>query len=179
MEKREEQWRKEREKWKKEKEELFERIRRLEGDKEKRENRRLNIVIKGVELTDDNLEENVEEFIDRSLNLNVKVIKTYALNKRRDEQKEKMVVANLQNWKMKKQLIRKKKELQRGVYIDDDLTEKERGIQQEIRRSAKAERGKGNNTKIGYMKLQMEGKWLKWNEWEGCLVEETDRRRKA
>ncbi|XP_043474887.1 DNA ligase 1-like [Leptopilina heterotoma] len=179
LEAREKEWRKEKENWKKEKEELFQRIRRLESDKEKkeRENRKLNIVLKGVEFSEEKIEEKVEEFIEKSLNVKINVVNAYVVRKNKDDKKGKMVVAKLHSWDMKKQIMKKKKELQRGIYIDDDLTEKERSIQQEVRRRAREERDKGKNTKIGYMSVQIEGKWLRWNDWEECFIEEGSNRK--
>lgn len=113
LEAREKEWRLEKENWKQEKEELFKRIRRLESDKAKkeRENRKLNIVLKGEEFS----EEKVEEFIDKRLNEKVKVVNAYVVRKNKDDKKGTMVVAKLQSWEMKKHIMRKKKELQRGI----------------------------------------------------------------
>ena len=65
----------------------------------------------------------------------------------------------------------KKKELERRVYIEDDLTRKKREVQGIIRR-AKEEREKGKEVKMGYMKVKIGEKWMKWNEMEECLKEE-------
>lgn len=54
--------------------------------------------------------------------------------------------------------------LGKGIHIDDDLTRAEREVQEKVRRMLKEEREKGNNTKIGYMKLQVNDRWIKWDE---------------
>lgn len=67
----------------------------------------------------------------------------------------------------------KKKDLEKGIYIEDDLTRKEREIQQKLRELAREEREKGDNyTKVGYMKIHLGEKWYRWNEREGRLEEE-------
>ncbi|KAK2574800.1 hypothetical protein KPH14_012991, partial [Odynerus spinipes] len=49
----------------------------------------------------------------------------------------------MENMEMKKQLMRRKKELDRGIWIEDDLTKIERDIQFKIRIHAKQDREKG------------------------------------
>lgn len=179
-EKKEEEWRKEKEEWKVEKEDLGSRIKKLEWEKEKleREKRKLNIVIRGQEFTEDRVEEQVEEFLEANLKVEVKTESAYILKKNKEERKGNLVIAKLQQWEMKKQVMFNKKELRKGVYIDDDLTEKERKIQLEVRKKAREEKGNGKNVKAGYMKVQIDGKWLKWSEMDDCFIEETDRRRR-
>lgn len=177
-----ETWKEERETWKKEKDELSERVKRLEWEKEKveREKRKLNIIIKGKEFTEDNtekMEEKIERFLKNDLNEEVKVVNAYLLKKERNENKGKIVLVKLEDWKMKRQIMSKKKNLKKDVYIDDDLTNIERKVQQEVRKLAKEEREKGKNTKVGYMKVQVEGKWIRWDEWRECFIEEVDRRK--
>lgn len=50
------------------------------------------------------------------------------------------------------------------IYIDDDLTKREREIQQKIREKMRQEKNKGNNAVMGYKKLIVNGeKWI-WSE---------------
>lgn len=83
-----------------------------------------------------------------------------------------MVRAEIERWEMKRQIMMKKRGLEREIYIEDDLTKKERVIQGMIRKVAKEEREKGREVKIGYMKTRIDGRWLKWNEKKGCLEED-------
>lgn len=50
------------------------------------------------------------------------------------------------------------------MFIDDDLTKKEREIQKKIRETADKERKKGNKTRMGYQKLEVNGVWMKWQK---------------
>lgn len=69
----------------------------------------------------------------------------------------------------------RKRELKRGIYIDDDLTKMERERQNHFRDKAKEEREKGNDVKIGYEKIFVKDSWYRWNEKEKKLVEERRR----
>jgi len=72
----------------------------------------------------------------------------------------------------------KKKGLEKGIIIEDDLTRKEREIQQKLKRMAKEERERGDDkVKVGYMKINLKEKWLRWNERTGKLEEERRGRR--
>lgn len=72
----------------------------------------------------------------------------------------------------------KKKELRRGIIIEDDLTRKEREIQQKLREMAREGKEKGdNNIKVGYKKIYLKDKWYRWNEKEEKLEEERRGRR--
>lgn len=65
-----------------------------------------------------------------------------------------MVVAELENWEMKREAMTRKSQLKnRKLYIDNDMTYKERQIQNTIRMIANEERQNGKTVKIGYRKL--------------------------
>ena len=55
------------------------------------------------------------------------------------------------------------------VYVDDDLTRKERAIHREIWEHAEEHIEKGCRVKRGYMKLIIHGKCWRWNEWRSKL----------
>lgn len=48
------------------------------------------------------------------------------------------------------------------IYIDHDLSRKEREIQKEMVQWAKTERSNGKMVKIGFHKVLVEGKWINW-----------------
>lgn len=50
------------------------------------------------------------------------------------------------------------------IYIDNDMTLKERIIQAEIRKIAREEIGKGHKIKVGYRKITIEGEEHMWDE---------------
>lgn len=66
----------------------------------------------------------------------------------------------VENWEMKRNIMMKKKNLEKGIYIDDDLTRREREIQGKLRRMAMKEKEKGKEVKVSYMKMYIDGKWF-------------------
>jgi len=52
------------------------------------------------------------------------------------------VVTELENWEQKKEIMIKKKNLMRGMYIDNDLTRAEREMQEKLKEKAKEEKKK-------------------------------------
>lgn len=174
---REEERSKEREEWLQEKRALEERIRNLEwiNEKKERKNRKNKIVIKGVKWRKEISEREVEKCIEDKLKLKVEIKETNRILTREDRS---IVIAEINNWEQKKSIISKKKELEKGIIIEDDLTKKERKIQQKLREMARGEREKGtSNVKVGYKKIRMEEKWYRWNEKEERLLEERIRSR--
>jgi hypothetical protein len=79
----------------------------------------------------------------------------------------KMIVADLESWGEKRKVMENKRKLRekkgKRVYIEDDLTKKERDIQKELRALAKEERQKGLRVKVGYKKIWIEGKGFRWD----------------
>lgn len=134
--------------------------------KERRE-RRKNIIIRGVELEEKNIKENIEEWMREKLGVKQKV---EAAEKRRmgtnkEGKKIEGVLVKLQDVEKKREVMVNRKNLKgTNIFIDDDLTKKEREIQKKIRERAEEERKKGNKVKIGYQKLEVNGAWLKWQE---------------
>ena len=60
------------------------------------------------------------------------------------------------------------------MYIDNDLTRKEREVQREIRKIALEEKGKGNKTKIGYRRVRINDEMYVWNDKDyGLYQDET------
>ena len=60
----------------------------------------------------------------------------------------------------------KRKLTGRECYIEDDMTKQEREIQAAIRKRAREERVKCHEVKVGYQKIQINGKWENWTDIE-------------
>jgi hypothetical protein len=86
--------------------------------------------------------------------------------------KDKLMIATLKTWEEKLKMMREKSKLGKGIYIDDDLTRRERELQQRLREIARARRVKGERVKVGYKKLKIGDRWYRWNEREEKLEEE-------
>jgi hypothetical protein len=54
------------------------------------------------------------------------------------------MIATLKTWEEKLKVMRKKSKLEKGVYIDDDQTRRERELQQRLSEIARARTEKGN-----------------------------------
>ena len=93
----------------------------------------------------------------------------------RVEDKNTIVVATMKSMEEKIRVMKEKRKLEKRIYIDDDLTRKEREVQQQIRRMAKARREKDEYLMIGYKKLKIEKRWYRWYENEERLEEERER----
>ncbi|KAK9712760.1 hypothetical protein QE152_g24755 [Popillia japonica] len=122
---------------------------RIDIERREKEQRRNNIVMTGLPIDTDNtniLKEAMENFIKEHLEIDVKVqiatklgAKTCLIALGSKEEKFKII----ENKKKLKELQTHK------IFINDDLTKKEREKQTIIRKAAKEERIKGNTVKIG------------------------------
>lgn len=143
---------------------LKEKVARLENnlDRMEKAQRKLNIAIKGRDFGEQNVTRHVEDFLEKTVGAKIEVIDAHKIRGRND--KLPMLIAKLKNSE-EKELVMKNKHKLIGtkVYIDHDLTEKEASTQKKIRDFAKAERLKGQNVKIGYQKININGEWIKWN----------------
>ena len=162
------------EEWEREKKYLLGRIRRIEEEKDRaeREKRRKNIVIKGVDWKEGNNEGTVKEFIREKMKIGAEIERTHMI---RVGNKNTIIVATMKSMEEKIRIMKEKRKLEKGIYIDDDLTREEREIQQRIRRIDRVRREEGECVKIGYKKLKIENRWYRWNENEERLEEEKKR----
>lgn len=127
-------------------------------------------MIKGGNWSAERLERTVEKFIKESLTIETKVKKASrsGISGGKD-----IILVELEGWETKREIMRRKKDLRKDIFVEDDLTRKEREIQRELRRRASAERKKGDiNVKVGYKKIYMKDRWYRWTEMEEMLEEE-------
>ena len=115
-------------------------------------------------------------FRDNKLETIITQEKAYIIKGKDETNRNKMVIVKLKNREMKRQVITKKKRtLKRGIYINYDLTAKEREIQNKMRKAAKREKENGKDARAGYMKVIIDGKWLKWDVMEDVFYESKDK----
>jgi len=120
------------------------------------------------------IEQEVKKFIKENLKIEVEIDKAFKIWTRGNRC---TVVAELRSWEQKRDIMSKKRELKERIFIDDDLTKKEREIQGHLKDKAKEEREKGNRVKIGYGKIMVNDKWYWWNAREKRLTEDRKIRR--
>lgn len=114
----------------------------------------------------------MNKFIKENLDVKVAAKNVYKLKIK--ENKE-IVVAELDSWDQKREVMSKKKNLKTGIWIEDGLTKEEREIQKQLREKAKEERTKGKKVKVGYMKIFIEDCVYIWNEKDRRLEEKSRR----
>lgn len=157
--------------WKEEKAKLNARIDKLEDrlEKEERMKRRNNIFITGEE-AQGITSANVKEYIKKNLGEDVEIKEAYPITK---DKKQIGLIAHLDNWMEKSRIMKKKSALKgKKVYINDDLSPKEREIQKKIMDKATVERDNKKQVKIGYQKIQIDGIWYRWAKDEETLAED-------
>jgi hypothetical protein len=120
-----------------------------------------NIVVTGLDEEEWEIEKKLEKWVKAELEVEVTVKEMYKING------GKMIVAELESWGEKRKVMENKRKLRekkgKRIYIEDDLTKKERDIQKELRALTKEERQKGLRVKVGYKKIWIEGKGFRWD----------------
>lgn len=146
--------------WAKEKQEMMGRIQTLEDKFEKQEKtqKRNNIVIRNTDIGGEGIAKKVESFLKQNLDVEINVEEAY-------EVKQGIVIAKLESWNKKKSIMEKRNKLKGSkVYIDNDMTVKERKIQKELRDVGRHERQKGSVVKVMYQKININNEIYKWEQ---------------
>lgn len=135
-----------------------------------KEKRKCRLVIKGVKFETDQKEEATKQFIEAKLGVEVEVKRVITL---KEVKGMNINLVEMKDWDNKQTVMKNKYKLRgTNVYIDNDMTPKEREIQAEIRKIAKDERSKGRRTKIGYKKITIEGVDYVWDDEEKGVIEQ-------
>lgn len=136
-----------------------------------KEKKRNNLIITGITpKAKDNqtLRFELEDFIRGALKIETKI-----RNAKRIGNTTCMV--EMENWEEKLKILKVKSNLKNRreakIYINNDLTDKEKEIQKSIRSREKEEREQGNRTKIGYKNLMINDKKWVWSNSLAKLIE--------
>lgn len=146
--------------WMEEKIGLKNRITELEDrmEREDKSRRRNNIILRGAKIKGENIKNEIEGFIKEKMNVTIQIREAYEINKG-------VVVAKMEDWTEKREVMLNKSRLRgTNTYIDNDMTKQEMSIQKQLRDIAKHEREKGSIVKVGYQKIIINDKCLKWEE---------------
>lgn len=139
----------------------IDRIKRLVREKEKEE-RKNNIVIKGIKKEGWITKEWAEKFIKEKIEVEVKVNKCRKSNN--------VLIITLEEEIKKREVMRAKNRLKgEKIFIENDLTWEERKVQEKIYRWVQEERSNGREIKVGYARVNIEGRWIKWGDIERKL----------
>lgn len=132
-----------------------------------RENRKLNIIIRGLQATPESALERTSSFLRTDFMKDGCVLEARILkSKSKSKSKPCMILAKLASWEIKRDILSRKKEVlgDREIFIDNDLTQMQRAIEGHVRKVARQERTKGKVVILGREKLSIDGVWYRWNE---------------
>lgn len=158
-----EEMRRKEEKWESEKLQLEKRIEKLEHKLEEKdkERRKCNVVIKGIAEKQIYNTQGIKGWIKTNLKVDVEVKSVINLSK---PDKRDMLLVELGNYQEKQDIMKNKSRLKgTEIYVEYDLTLEERKIAAYLRKTAKEEREKGKQVKIGYKKLYVNRKMYVWD----------------
>lgn len=126
--------------------------------------RKRNVVMYGIKLSANDrtlLKNHITEFIKQNLNLDI-------IPKEVTKIGERTCLIEFENEIQKNEIMQNKKKLKDyksdRIFINDDLTHREREKQKQIRKFARSEIEKGSEVKIGYSKVNINGVEWRWNE---------------
>ncbi|KAK4876212.1 hypothetical protein RN001_012634 [Aquatica leii] len=145
--------------WKMEKQHLQDRIEKLEDILERQEKQKKNnIIIKGLQIDkDQDLKSKVQDFISNEVGVQATIKKAYKVGKTNRT----AIIAKLETWQQKKDIMENKKKLKgKIIIIDNDLTTEDMNIQQEI---ANEEETSEKKIKVDYKELKLNDIWYKWD----------------
>ncbi|KAK1137397.1 hypothetical protein K0M31_001908 [Melipona bicolor] len=128
--------------------------RRLEEQEKERKNK---IVIRGLKVRNSETKRKVEEEFE--IKGEVCTVET-----RGRKEVSNQTIVEMKDWETKQTVMQKKKKLGgKSIYLDQDLTEKERRVQRELGERAKEERAQGKEAKVRYRRIYIQGRCYVWN----------------
>lgn len=132
--------------------------------------RKKNIIVKGLTADREQaeLEGEVKRVLEGLAGKEVEVEEICNLG----SENSKIQLVKMKSWNDKKLVMKNKSKLGNSkIYIEDDLTIKERNIQAEIYKVMKRERENNKRANAGYKRLWIEGKEFRWSEEKNELEE--------
>lgn len=140
-----------------------------EYEMKERERRRRNILIRGIRTIGKGRKEEIKEIIKKQIGIDLYIKTIRAIGGG--------LVLELYAMENKIEIMKRKGMLKgMDLWIEDDLTERERQIKHWLERLMEEEKINGLEVRIGYMKVEVDGIWYEWREKEGRLVEMNFRR---
>ncbi|XP_011314404.1 trichohyalin-like [Fopius arisanus] len=140
-----------------------------------RRSKRKNMIIEGLTLVTRTRKEELEKWMMEVLDLKVRIEKL-------DRREQGGWLARVEEVAHKKAIMKEKtrlKEKRWGVYITDDLTERQKEIQAWMEGEVRNWRKLQKEAWTGYNSICVEGTWLEWDEKEGILKQREKREERA
>jgi len=132
------------------------------------EERKKCVIIKGLKKERKGLEREMEKFFAEKLEVEVKVQESNRIGYERN-----IVWVKLSTQEEKEQIMANKRKLgNEKIFIEQERTREEREVQRAIVQYARKLKEKGKDVKIKFKRIEVDGKWYRWNEREGKLKEE-------
>lgn len=132
-----------------------------------REEKRNNVIIRGLEVNEEEVQKTVEDLFADELNIRegIDEVKPYV-----KAGAVVFITVKLDKAETKKKLMINKKNLAgTAISINHDMTFEEREVQRKIINIAKERREQGATVKVGYRKLWIDDKLLTWREGAGLI----------
>lgn len=139
-------------------------------EKEEKQRRKNNIVIKGLALPSTNLLTDLNNFFAHHLKI------TDAIVEARNHKKQGMndiIIAKVASWETKIQILRSQKSIKipnQRIYIDNDQTPEECAVDFALRDQARIARREGKRASISRKTLIIDGQRFRWNANEKKLI---------
>lgn len=127
---------------------------------EERKKRKKNIKIRGIRTVGKGIREEVKSVIKKLLGIDIYIAKVMAVGGG--------LVVELESFENKIDVL-KRRGMLKGInlWIEDDYTERENEVQEWLLKIEKEERARGNEVKVGYQKIRVNGEWYRWEEKKG------------
>lgn len=150
---------------------LEDRIKQLEirREREEKEKRKNNLIIRGKSFSQHKLKEEVKEFIATQLGVNAEIKEAFTITNIKGH----MVNVKIETWDQKLNILKAKHKLHNTnerIYIDNDLTPRERKIQADMAQMAEKTRREGKTVRVGYQKIKINEEWFDWDTERGQPV---------
>lgn len=132
-----------------------------------RKERRRNIFVRGIRTVGAGIKEELREIISDKTGVTLYIKKVRAIGGG--------LVIELESMANKLDLMKNKKNLGGvGIWIDDDLTNREKEVQGWLESIGKEERKNGLDVQVGYLKIRVQGIQYRWIEKKGRLEEQKE-----
>lgn len=143
-----------------------------ECEMEERKRRKKNILMRGIRTVGKGVKEEIKYVLWERLGIRIYIKKIIAGGGG--------LIIECESFENKVDIMRKKGLLKgTGIWIDDDYTEREKQIQSWLDSIVEEEGRNGLAVKIGYMKINIDRVWYKWDEKIGQIIELTFRGERA
>lgn len=139
-----------------------------EWEMKERAARKKNVFIRGIRTTGRGIEEELRRIVKEKIGVNL-YIEPRTLRAIGGG-----IVVTLESMRNKIFLMKNKNRLEENkMWIEDDYTKREREVQKWLSEVAEEEKRNGQTTKVGYLKLSVNGAWYQWDEMSGTLTDQT------